>query len=194
MTPVRDEIVDFERARTPAEIRGYLAKGGFARDLHAWFGGRPPGDLDRDAKRMAKKLARLPEPHRAAAIALDALATGKAIPSFRTFAFDAYGFDPVKNELYGASDPRYVGLANDESGSYQLLDLPTGKVVSYEHEEGTFEEPRSFADLDTWAYCMLRVELVAEKRLAKTALRAHFEKLGLETGVFELDSWVHGGQ
>ena len=50
----------------------------------------------------------------------------------------------------------------------------------------------TFPDLDTWAFCVIRVELVSQKRVAKAEMKALFERLSATTRLFELDSWVHG--
>lgn len=184
-------VEDYGQQFQRAQLEGYIARGDFARDLDAFFGGVERSPLDADAGTFAARVASLPEAHRAAAIALDALAQGGKFPESTTCDFRAYGFDTVKNELYGATDARYVGLASDGSGSYQFLDVVTGAVLSYEHEEGIFEEPRAFADLDEWAFTMIRVELVSQRRVAKASMRALFERLELSTGLYELDFWGH---
>lgn len=179
-------VSDFGPVTTPDQIAGYLVRGDFERDLARWFVGREVSNLDDDAGRAPDVFAQLPDAQRAAALVLDTLLKTAKVPFLETVGMYAYGFDPIKNELYGVEDPRYFGLAYDRSGNMQLLDLQTGEVVGYEHEEGRFDERRAFADLDRWAFAMLRVQLVAERRSDKAAVQALFEQLGLRGGVFEL--------
>lgn len=185
-------IADYGQTITREAIAGYVARGDFARDLAAFFATEERAPLDSAAPRMREKLARLPEAYRAAAIALDEIAVAGKLPDLMTTSFRAYGFDPVENDLANAAEDRYVGLASDSSGSYQLLDLETGKVRSYEHEEAMFDERRSFDDLDTWAFVMARVELVRKKQAPQAAMIALFERLELATGLVEVTSWYHG--
>jgi hypothetical protein len=185
------KVEDYGQRFQRTALDGYIARGDLARDLEAFFADCERSTLDVDAGTFAERVAALPEPHRAAVVALDALAQGGKLPESTTCNFTAYGFDTVKNELYGATDARYVGLASDESGSYQFLDVVTGAVLSYEHEGGIFEEERGFASLDEWAFTMMRVELVSQGRVAKADMRELFERLELTTGLHELEFWGH---
>ncbi|AKU94091.1 Thioredoxin [Labilithrix luteola] len=179
-------VKDFGQTIERETISGYIERGDLARDLAAFFPKYAASKIDEDAARAKKAFARLPKEHQAAAKALDALARGKKFPSLVTTSLDAYGFDTVKNELYGATDDRYFGLAYDGMGNMQFLDLKTGKVLGYEHEEGIFDKRRAFPTLDEWAFAMVRLELVLERRVPAAAMKKLFKRLGLAAGVFEL--------
>lgn len=182
------DVADFGQHTTRDQLAGYIARGDLARDLAAFFPGEKPASFDEDASRAPALFAQLPEPHRAAATALDALVKAGKVPYMGSTSFEAYGFDPVKNDLYGAADARYFGLAYEGMGNMQFLDLETGEIQGYEHEEGIFDERRAFPDLDAWAFAMLRVELAAQRRSPKDEVKALFERLELGAARFELDA------
>lgn len=180
--PVKDFGQKFARAKIP----GYIERGDLARDLAAFFPEYDASEIDEDAARAKKVFALLPAEHQTAAKALDALVRGKKFPSLVNMNLEAYGFDTVTNELYGATDGRYFGLAYDGMGNMQFLDLKTGKVLGYETDEGIFDKRRAFASLDEWAFAMVRVELVDDERVPAAAMKKLFKQLGLAAGVFEL--------
>lgn len=179
-------VKDFGQTIARAKIPGYIERGDLARDLASFFPKYDASPIDEDAVRAKKVFARLPAEQQAAAKALDALARGKKFPSLVTASLEGYGFDTVTNELYGATDDRYFGLAYDGMGNMQFLDLKTGKVLGYETDEGIFDKRRAFSTLDEWAFSMVRVELVNEGRVPAAAMKKLFKQLGLAAGGFEL--------
>lgn len=185
------DVAEFGQETAPDQLAGYIVRGDLARDLEAFFPGEEPSAFDRDASRASEVFAALPAPHRAAALAFDALVKAGKVPYLQAASLNAYGFDAVKNDLYGAAEARYFGLAYDDMGNMQLLDLETGAVKGYEHEEGIFDKRRTFPDLDTWAFAMLRIELAAQRRTPKDAIEALFTRLGLDAAVVELRAATH---
>ena len=179
------KVTDFGQSTKPAQIAGYIARGELARDLQAFFPNHPRADIDEAAARGPKLFAKLRD-HRQAAEGLHELASGKRFPHLVCCNLDAYGFDTVANELEGLTDARYFGLAYDGSGNMQFLDLETGKVVGYEHEEGILDPERELPTLDAWAFAMPRVELARIGRVDVRELKKLFERLRLAAGVFEL--------
>ncbi|MDC0716098.1 hypothetical protein [Nannocystis bainbridge] len=174
---------------TPASLPGYVARGEFERDLAAFFpNGRRVTELAADSRPLAQWIDRLPEGHRAAARAFDALVRSGRFPWLgqRFDVSGTYGFDCVKQGLAGAADERYVGLSADGSGNMHLLDTTTGRVLGYEHESDSFDAERGFADLDAFAFAMPRVEAAASKRIPAKKLAELFKALGLTGGLAEL--------
>ncbi|PTL85001.1 SMI1/KNR4 family protein [Vitiosangium sp. GDMCC 1.1324] len=151
-------------------LTGYIERGDFAADAARFF----PKER-RVSKPSSEKVRLVP-----AGRALDDAVTGGGVPSMTVaFDFDSYGFDCKKEELYGANDDKYVGIASDGSGEMFLLDVTTGEVVRYAHEEGSVAP--AFTSLDELAFSLLRVEAAAKKLIPKAKLSALFKKLGLTT-------------
>ncbi|MFP2905458.1 SMI1/KNR4 family protein [Pyxidicoccus sp. 3LFB2] len=150
---------------------GYIERGDFAADAARFFPKAP-----RVSKPGSEKVRAVP-----AGRALDDVVTGGGVPEM-TLAFDfgSYGFDCKQENLYGANDDKYVGIASDGSGEMFLLDVTTGEVVRYAHEEGTVAP--AFTSLDQLAFALLRVEASAKKLIPKAKLSALFKRLGLATG------------
>ena len=168
-------------------VEGYIARGDLERDVEAFYADVKPVKKLEKPRTLKSFIGRVPESQRAAVEAFDALVRGKRFPALlRCFDVSSYGFDCVKNELYGAADARYVGLSSDGSGNMHLLDTETGQVLGYEHEEGRFDEKCAFQDLDAYAFTMIRVEAVAQKRIDPKELTTLFERLGLSAGLREL--------
>jgi hypothetical protein len=174
---------------TAADLAGYVVRGDFERDLAAFFPtSRRVAEPAAGARPLAQWIDALPEAHRPAARAFDALVRSGKFPwlGLRFDVSGTYGFDCVRNELAGASDERYVGLSADGSGNMHLLDTTTGRVLGYEHEEGRFDPKRGFDDLDAFAFAMTRVEAAAAKRIPAKKLADLFKALGLPGGTAEL--------
>jgi hypothetical protein len=170
-------IPDWGQNTPKQALSGYIARGDFAKDLERFF-----PDEERVGTQAldptGNRLETLPAGARPAAEALDALVRTGTTPFMgHACSFEAYGFDCVKNELYGADEATYFGLAYDGFGDMYLLDLTTGAVLFYSHEEGTLEE--GFDSLDTFAFAMSRVDAALKGRIAKHELEASFERLGL---------------
>ncbi|MFE8605541.1 SMI1/KNR4 family protein [Archangium violaceum] len=153
-------------------LAGYIERGDFAADAARFF-----PKASRVSKPGSEKVRAVP-----VGLALDKVVKDGGVPSMTTaFDFDSYGFDCEKEELYGAADDKYVGIASDGSGEMFLLDVTTGEVVRYAHEEGTVAP--AFASLDHLAFSLLRVEAAAKKVIPKAKLSALFKRLGLTTAV-----------
>ncbi|RKH14791.1 SMI1/KNR4 family protein [Corallococcus sp. CA053C] len=151
-------------------LSGYIERGDFAADAARFF-----PKAGRVAKPGSEKVRAAP-----AGRALDDAVTGGGVPVMTiAFDFETYGFDCKKNDLYGANDDKYVGIASDGSGEMFLLDTTTGEVVRYAHEEGTVAP--AFTSLDLLAFSLLRVEAAAKKLIPKAKLSALFKRLGLKT-------------
>jgi len=163
----------------PPGLAGYVASGAFARDLATYFGDRDRNKKpDPDAKRAPKVFSQLPEAQREAATAFHALVKAGTFPMLRTCEISAFGFDCVSNELYGAEDARYFGLAYDDYGDMYLLDLPTGRVRRWAHDRDPFEDDEDFESLDAFAFAVVRAELAAEGSIPSESLPALFNRLG----------------
>ncbi len=171
------KVGDWGQTTKKAALDGYIVSGRFAADVAAFFPERKPGKFDEDAKRAKKVFARLPEPHRAAAVAFDALVK-KGLPELQRASLSGYGFDCVKNELADAAESKYFGLSYTMDGDLQLLDLETGQVLEWVHDYTPFEEDAVFPTLDAYAFAILRIELAAEKRIPKSEVTTLFERLG----------------
>jgi hypothetical protein len=186
-------IRDWRQTVDAKELAGYVVRGDFAADLRAFFPHcKPVTKLsDNEPLELASFVERLPEKHRPALAAFDALVRSWTFPWLALCDVSYYGFDCQKNELYGADSDRYVGLAAESSGDMFILDLETGKVLDYSHEEGIFSEKGTFEDLDTFAFTMIRVEAAREKekQIDKGELAPVFERLGLSAGIRWLSSW-----
>jgi hypothetical protein len=186
-------IREWRQAIDVKEIPGYVARGDFAADLQSFFPHcrRVTKLSDNAPLELASFVERLPDRHRPALVAFDALVRSWTFPALALCDVSAYGFDCQKNELYGADDDRYVGIAAENSGDMFLLDLEVGKVLEYSHEEGVFSEKGTFEDLDTFAFTMIRVEAARdkEKQIDKGELARVFERLGLSVGLRWLSSW-----
>ncbi|MFP2923619.1 SMI1/KNR4 family protein [Pyxidicoccus sp. 3LG] len=164
------KITEWGEAIEASALTGYIERGDFAADAARFFPKAP-----RVEKPASEKVRGVP-----AGRALDDVVTGGGVPSMTmAFDFDSYGFDCKKEELYGASDDKYVGIASDGSGEMFLLDVTTGEVVRYAHEEGSVSP--AFASLDQLAFSLLRVEAAAKKLLPKAKVSALFNRLGLTT-------------
>jgi hypothetical protein len=163
-------LTEWGEAAEASTLAGYIERGDFAADAARFFPKAP-----RVSKPGSEKVRAVP-----AGRALDAVVTGGGVPSMTiAFDFDSYGFDCKKEELHGAADDRYVGIASDGSGEMFLLDVTTGEVVRYAHEEGSVTP--AFASLDHLAFSLLRVEAAAQKLIAKAKLSALFKRLDLTT-------------
>ncbi|WP_244239348.1 SMI1/KNR4 family protein [Corallococcus carmarthensis] len=151
-------------------LTGYIERGDFAADAARFFPKAP-----RVSKPGSKKVRLVPSGR-----VLDEVVTGGGVPVM-TLAFDfgSYGFDCKKEELSGANDDKYVGIASDGSGEMFLLDVTTGEVVRYAHEEDSIAP--AFTSLDQLAFSLLRIEAAAKKRIPKAKLSALFKRLGLTT-------------
>jgi hypothetical protein len=186
-------IRDWRQTIDAKEIPGYVTRGDFAADLRSFFPhcSRVTKLSDHAPLELASFVERLPEKHRPALVAFDALVRSWTFPALVLCDVSAYGFDCQTNELYGADDDRYVGIAAENSGDMFLLDLDNGKVLEYSHEEGIFSERGTFEDLDTFAFTMIRVEAARdkEKQIDKSELARVFEQLGLSVGLRWLSSW-----
>ncbi|GEN10690.1 hypothetical protein SAMN05443572_112260 [Myxococcus fulvus] len=163
-----------------------LTEWGEATEAGALDGYVERGDFAADAARFFPKAARVSNPGskkvRGAGPGrvLDDVVKGGGVPVMTVaFDFSSYGFDAKKEELYGAAEDRYVGIASDGSGEMFLLDTDTGKVVRYAHEEGTVSP--AFDSLDELTFALLRIEAAAKKLIPKPKLAALFKKLGLKT-------------
>jgi hypothetical protein len=151
-------------------LAGYVERGDFAADAVRFFPKAP-----RVSKPGSEKVRAVP-----AGRALDEVVKGGGVPSMTlAFDFSSYGFDCKKEELYGATDDKYVGIASDGSGEMFLLDVTTGEVVRYAHEEGSVAP--AFTSLDQLAFSLLRIEAAAKKMIPKAKLSALFKRLGLTT-------------
>ena len=177
-------LADWGQRVTKAELTGYIERGDLARDLGAFFAGAKAVEAGAPREDWIQKL---PAAHRPAAMSFDALVRGGKFPALPVaMDLSTYGFDCAGENLPGAADPRYVGLSSDGSGNMHLLDTESGEVLGWEHEQDGFDERRSFASLDAYAFAMIRVAAAAQGRIDKKQLAAAFKKLGLRAGAFEL--------
>jgi hypothetical protein len=173
-----EAVTAWGKETTAADLDGYLASGRFAHDVEAFFGkGTAKAEVNADADRAAAVFAALAEPHRAAALAFDAVVRGP-FPALTRSSLSGYGFDCVKNTLYAAADKKYFGLAYTCDGDLQLLNLETGRVLEWVHDGAPFEENAEFLTLDAYAFAILRIELAAQKRIKKNEAEAVFKRLG----------------
>jgi hypothetical protein len=187
MTPPPGVIETWGKESEKEVLDGYIAEGHFENDLVAFYSETKPIKKLDSPRRLTSWIGNLPEGQNQTATAFDGLVRSKRFPALlRCFDVSSYGFDCVENDLYGANDPRYVGLSSDGSGNMHLLCTMTGRVLGYEHEGGVFDERRSFNNLDEYAFTMARVEAVAQNRIDRSELTAVFERLDLGAGVFEL--------
>jgi hypothetical protein len=164
------KVTEWGESVEAGALTGYIERGDFAADAARFFPKAP-----RVSKPGSEKVRLIPSGR-----ALDDVVTGCGVPSM-TLAFDfgSYGFDCKKEDLYGANDDKYVGIASDGSGEMFLLDVSTGEVVRYAHEEGSVSP--AFTSLDQLAFSLLRVEAAAKKLLPKAKVSALFKRLGLTT-------------
>lgn len=161
------------------DLAGYITGGAFARDLETYFANRErETEYDADAKRAPTVFAKLPDAHRAAATAFDALVKSGTFPSLDKCDLSGYGFDCVANELYNATDARYYGLGYDHLGSLYLLDVKNGKVRRWIHDGDPFEDGEDFASLDGFAFALVRTQLVTDGAVASDDVAAVYERLG----------------
>lgn len=162
------KITEWGETTEASALPGYIERGDFVADAARFF-----PKAARVTRPSSEKVRRVP-----AGRVLDDAVTAGRVPSM-TLAFDfgSYGFDCAKEGLYGANDDKYVGLASDGSGEIFLLDVSTGEVVRYAHEEGTVAP--AFASLDQFAFALLRIEAAAKKLIPKPKVAALYKRLGL---------------
>ncbi|RKH25386.1 SMI1/KNR4 family protein [Corallococcus praedator] len=164
----KTSLTEWGEATEVSALAGYIERGDFAADAARFFPKAP-----RVSKPGSEKVRAVP-----AGRALDAVVMSGGVPSMTlAFDFDSYGFDCKKEELFGANDDKFVGIASDGSGEMFLLDVTTGAVVRYAHEEGTVAP--AFTSLDQLAFSLLRVEAAAKKLIPKAKVSALFKRLGL---------------
>ncbi|NRD67474.1 SMI1/KNR4 family protein [Corallococcus exiguus] len=162
-------LTEWGESTEVSTLAGYIERGDFAADAARFFPKAP-----RVSKPGSKKVRAVP-----AGRALDEVVTGGGVPSMTlAFDFDSYGFDCKKEDLAGANDDKYVGIASDGSGEMFLLDVTTGAVVRYAHEEGSVSP--AFDSLDQLAFALLRVEAAAKKLIPKAKVSALFKRLDLK--------------
>jgi hypothetical protein len=178
-------IAEWGEATSKADLDGYVARGTFAADVARFFP-KAKGCAPDELPKKSTKLAKLPARHRASADAFDALVRKKKLPYMGT-AFDLHGYalDCVKSALDGAAEEKYFGIAYDGSGDIFLLDVTTGEVVVYLHDEGIIDAAK-YRSLDEFAFAMLRVELAASDRVPKARLKKLLTSLEIEPAVLQL--------
>ncbi len=170
-------VAEWGQKTTRKELDGYIESGRFAKELATFWKGAKKATFDKDARRAPKVFDRLPKAQQAAARAFDAICK-KNFPALKRSSLSGYGFDCVKNDLPVATDAKYFGLSYTLDGDLQLLDLETGRVLEWVHDYEPFEDDHVFPSLDAYAFAIVRIELLFEKRIPAAALEATFKRLG----------------
>lgn len=181
-------LVEWGQDTTRITLDGYVARGDFEADLAAFFPTMERITELREGRPLESWIGLLPEAHRPSVRAFDALVRGGRFPALGQH-FDVatgYGFDAVKNTLDGVDGERWVGLSADESGDMHLLDITTGRVVTWAHDGTGLSGGHGFDGIDAYAFAMTRIEAAAENRISKKKVATLFEALGLPGGVTEL--------
>jgi tetratricopeptide (TPR) repeat protein len=153
-------------AKKKTGVEGYVARE-LAKDMRRLWKGEDAPEPWEDPAPLAKWIERLPAASREAAKTLDALVRKGRLPGTDMLNVAQYGFDFAKNGLLGKRASSYLGLTCDGDGDMYALELSTGKVVFYDHETDRLVPKRSFADLDTFFWIMVRVSAVNDGHLER---------------------------
>jgi len=173
-------IADWGETTNKTAIAGYIGRGDLVKDAKRFFPKATKVEADKLPKKV-EKFAKLP-----AAKALESAVRKRTLPWMgRAFDLTYFGDDCEQMELDGASDAKYVTIACDGSGDYYLIDITTGKVHIYRHEESRFEK-RSFSSLDEAAWALLRIEAAQLDLIPKAALKKTLKALGIDAGTLLL--------
>ncbi len=158
------------------DVKGYVAKG-LARDMKRLWKTKAPRPWESPVP-PERWLEKLPTRSREAAKTLDLLVRKRRLPETEMLNLAQYGFDFERNGLLGNKAPGYLGLTCDGDGFMYALELASGKVVFYDAETDRLVPKRSFEDLDTFFWIMVRLSAVNDGLLERKKVEPEVLALG----------------